>query len=552
MNKYDFLRKLDKELSALDLAERKELLAFYEERFYTGTIYENKTEEQVIAELESPEQIARNILTEYGISTPNRFRRNEHISESERPLRQEQRTERPTNNEQRTERPRSNVEKTDNAINSGALIGLICVDLFVLSWAIPTLYSVVIAMVPALLSYIGVFGFLIGGTTTLEVTSFWVFTGVYYLLFLATLGIIELTIWTTKKALLYHLRVFKYKNYKNVNRRLSKISIEGWFKRHRFIRFIKNLAGVASVIVIILGGTFVFKNFDEVYQTYVGDNTIESIETFSPEDYQFNSLNIDVDAENVTIKVIKTSGDDIVVSRTYVEQEDETYTVEMTNETLEIVRDIPVQVNLFLSFEDLADWFINDEIVIEIPENLDLNDVNVITTNGSIDLIGKDADTIYLKSTNGSIDVKGVTASSLNVDTSNGGIELFSSTITGLTEMYSTNGSIKVLDSELHKVVLDTSNAKVIMESSIFVNAMINTSNGKVVLDNLTVVDDPELEEYLDVTSSNATLELSEVYVPVIDLFTSNADIEFYNENTSYNIDLQHRTTNGEYEGNVN
>jgi uncharacterized membrane protein len=32
MNKADFLRKLDRELSVLDKEERKEILSFYEER----------------------------------------------------------------------------------------------------------------------------------------------------------------------------------------------------------------------------------------------------------------------------------------------------------------------------------------------------------------------------------------------------------------------------------------------------------------------------------------------------------------------------------------
>jgi len=44
MNKLDFLRRLNKELGILDEKEKKEILGFYEERFYSGTIYENKTE----------------------------------------------------------------------------------------------------------------------------------------------------------------------------------------------------------------------------------------------------------------------------------------------------------------------------------------------------------------------------------------------------------------------------------------------------------------------------------------------------------------------------
>src|SRR6056300_625375 len=108
MNKLDFLRRLDKELSVLDKEERREILAFYEERFYTGTIYENKTEEEVIADLESPETIAKNVLAEYGVS--------------------------PTYVKTKEERYSS--------VSTTRVILLIAFDLIVATWVIPTLFSV--------------------------------------------------------------------------------------------------------------------------------------------------------------------------------------------------------------------------------------------------------------------------------------------------------------------------------------------------------------------------------------------------------------------------
>ena len=209
MNKYDFLRKLDRELSPLDRVERKELLDFYEERFYNGTIYENKTEEQVIAELESPEQIARNILIEYGIS-PRAVKNREAYINKEK--------ENSSNGEEH------NVFK-EKRFNLAELIVLICVDLFVLSWLIPTLFSVVVSLAGSLLSYIGVVGLLVGPSTLYDQHMFLFATGIYIFLFLFMLVILELFIWVLKKSFLYHMKVFKYKKYADLNKKLSKIII---------------------------------------------------------------------------------------------------------------------------------------------------------------------------------------------------------------------------------------------------------------------------------------------------------------------------------------
>ena len=122
MNKLDFLRRLNSELGVLDKEEKKQILAFYEERFYSGTIYENKTEQEVISELESPEVIARNVLEEYGVSP-------KYVKTK---------------------------EERYTGVNLSQLIVLILFDLFIASWLIPSLYSIVVSIFGSTLSYFGV------------------------------------------------------------------------------------------------------------------------------------------------------------------------------------------------------------------------------------------------------------------------------------------------------------------------------------------------------------------------------------------------------------
>ncbi len=66
--KNQFLTELNRHLEKLSKTEKEEIIAFYEERFKNAELYESKTEEEVIKDLEDPKQIARNVLQEYGLN----------------------------------------------------------------------------------------------------------------------------------------------------------------------------------------------------------------------------------------------------------------------------------------------------------------------------------------------------------------------------------------------------------------------------------------------------------------------------------------------------
>ncbi|EFS04144.1 conserved hypothetical protein, partial [Listeria seeligeri FSL S4-171] len=60
MNKQDFLNELNQRLELLDPRERRELLSDYQEHFRNG-LAEGKSEEQIVFDLGTPEEIATDI-----------------------------------------------------------------------------------------------------------------------------------------------------------------------------------------------------------------------------------------------------------------------------------------------------------------------------------------------------------------------------------------------------------------------------------------------------------------------------------------------------------
>ncbi|MBC6296316.1 DUF1700 domain-containing protein [Listeria sp. FSL L7-1517] len=66
MNKQDFLNELNQRLELLDSKERRELLSDYQEHFRNG-LEEGKSEEQIVFDLGTPEEIAADILNERDI-----------------------------------------------------------------------------------------------------------------------------------------------------------------------------------------------------------------------------------------------------------------------------------------------------------------------------------------------------------------------------------------------------------------------------------------------------------------------------------------------------
>lgn len=500
MNKIEFLRRLDRELEVLDKEERKELLAFYEERFYSGTIYEHKTEQEVIAELESPETIARNILEEYGVS-PKFVKTKE--------------------------------ERYSN-VDTSKVIWLAIFDLFIVSWIIPALYSLVIGLFGSLFSYIGVLALLLGDRSVTNVMTFAFFTGIYVLIFFFALMLLELSITITKKIIVYHLNVFKIKNREKITKNFHKFSVDEWFKKHKLASLLRTLAFIGAICTIVYSGFYLFTGDNNIIDTYANQPQETDVyeEVLSQDILDGEIWTIVTNFDSMDIIVIPVIGDKLIVTHEYQDLNDFVIDINVTTNTLSISNNDPRTIQWF-SFTNFFTLFgENDSITIEVPVNLLVGDVTLKTLNGDIKMMDTNS---------GEIDINGM----------NGNISLTGLEVTGDVSVETTNGDVYLKDI-IGKYDLDVSstNGNIIINNVEFLNYDLSNTNGYYNLDNLNVVDQDGISLVAETT--NGRIVLDEVYVKSVNLETTNGSISFYNDDETFELTsfIRH-TTNGEISTNI-
>lgn len=502
MNKLDFLRRLDKELSVLDKEERREILAFYEERFYTGTIYENKTEEEVIAELERPEVIARNVLEEYGVS-PKFVKK--------------------------TEERYSNVSVAQ-------VIFLVAFDVIIASWIIPTLFSIAFSIFGSSFTYIGTFGLLLGERTTVDEFIFAFLTAGYVLLFIFGIVVLGAGIYVTKQIVIWHLNVFKFKGRDKWIKKMSKISVDGWFKRHRKANSLKNIALIGALVTIAYTGFWIFNHYDWVEAEYGSGEVQNDIitEDFAAELLAGDEWTIVTEFDSMDVEIVLTDGDEVTVKHSYYDDDKFTYDFDYENNVLTLTNDLDNK-QFFLNFIDIIRLVTeNYSVRIEIPTDLVLDYANI-------------------QSTNGEIEIRNVDFNSVRIITSNGTITLTNMNVEDDITAHSTNGTIIVKNITVSgngTLDLALTNGTIDVESVNFKDYIIETTNGTINLDDLNVTLQDGTTLHADTT--NGSINLDEVYVDKIYLDTTNGDIDFYNDDTTYMPSVFEKdTTNGQISTNV-
>ncbi len=497
MNKLDFLRRLDKNLSVLDKEERREILAFYEERFYNGTIYENKTEEEVIAELENPDAIAKNVLEEYGVSPKFVKVKEERYSK----------------------------------VSVAQVIVLLTFDLLIASWLIPTLFSVTVSLFGSSLSYIGAFSLLIGERTTVDEFVFVFLTGGYILLFLFALVVLEAMIYVVKRVLIWHLNVFKINKREKFIKKLSHLSLDAWFKRHRKLKTLKAFALVGALVAISYTGFWIFNHYDWVKAEYGSGEVInETItEEFAAEILAGDEWDIVTNLGSKNIEFVLVSGDEVTIKHSYYEDDEFTYDFDYENNILTIENEEKNYEFVWRIEDIIAFTSSQSEIRIEIPESLILNDATLRTSNGEVSITNVDFNSIDIITSNGEINLSNIIlGTDLTVITSNGVIKIQDITV-----------------SEIGDLHVQSSNGSIVIDNVNFASYVISTSNGAVELSGLN----EELQDGLDLTvsTSNGSIDMTNVYVDEIILETSNGDIDFYNDDETFLPSIfEEDTTNGD------
>ena len=485
MNKLDFLRRLDRELSVLDKEERREILAFYEERFYNGTIYENKTEEEVIAELERPEAIAKNVLEEYGVSP-------KYVKKKE--------------------------ERYSNVSVFSAVM-LIAFDVLIASSVIPALYTAAVAIIGSSFTWFTTIGLVLGDSSAVDQYVFGFSTAAFILLFLFGLVVLEAALWVTRTLVKWHLNVFKANNREKTIKKLSHWSLDSWFKKHRGAKRLKNLALVGALVGVVYSGYWIFNHYDWVQAEYsqndVADDTIT--ESFTAELLAGDVWTITSDLENIEVELVQGSSEDVVIKHTYFEDDNFTYNFDLTANNLHVANDTETNIQFFWDPSDIFNLFngTRNLVRIELPTGLELSDVEIDTSNGSVYVRNIDFEDLSLDTSNARIDMinvdvvgdatlvtsngkvsvsNSVFAGKLDVKTTNSMIEISEVEVAGDLDLDTSNGRVDVIDvtsTNNSDLTIDTSNGPVKVSTTGFQDYVIASTNGSVTLNNLNSVEAP-------------------------------------------------------------
>lgn len=539
MNKRDFLRMLDNELSVLDRVERKELLDFYEERFHTGTIYEAKTEEEVIAELEHPRIIARNILEEYG-ATPKFVKKKE--------------------------------ERYEN-VNTGQAILVIVFDVLVISWLVPSLFSVFASVSVSLLTWVTAIPLITGPHNIVDQYVFTAITAGYILLFMFALVVLELLIWTVKKTIIWHLNVFKIKKRDKFIKKSSSFSVDKFFKNHKGLRFLKNILTIGSIIAIAVSGLWMVNHSELVKSNYTSElmtetNTFDFTPAIANDD-EWN-INFESDVYDVTIEYVDSS--ELTVVHKYKDKDDYIYNIDETNNEIyiyDVDQDLIV-TSFGWDISDLFDLIFNENqsITLKVPSDLIIDNVDVKNSVGRISINNQDAKSMTVISNTGTITLKDINVSgNLKVSTDTGSINLKNVTANN-TDVEADTGSINIENLSSVIVNAETSTGSITIEDSIAldgessITASANTGKielsnvsylvynlasdtGSITLDELNV--DNQDGTSIKVKVDTGHIDLSDVYVLRVDLETDTGYIKYTNTiDTNFKCDsIIHKTDTG-------
>lgn len=485
MNKRDFLKLLEKELSVLERDEQKEILDFYEERFHTGVNYEGKTEEEVIAELEHPRIIARNVLEEYGVS--RKF-------------------------------VKTKEERYGN-INSMNVILLICFDLFIVSWLIPTLFSVVVSVFAVMFTWVSTIPLMGAGRTIVDQYLFAFLTSGYILVFMFGLVVLEMFIWSCKKTIVLHLNVFKAKNREKFIKRASSFSVDKFFKNHKGLRALKNLLLIGSIIGVAISGFWLLTYSDVVRDQYTGELQTTTYNLDVTEDVDnMDSWDITIDLSDYDVDVRIVEEDTITVTHKYYDLDNFTYDLNDSRNEILLEEDADYTINW--GFTDIFKLLSGkQEVIVYVPQDLLLDNVMISTVSGDINVKDFNSNTASITATSGRLNIHNLNvASDLDASTVSGKLEISNivSTELGSLTAFSTSGSINVNNVE-------------------FATYEIGTTSGNVNLDNFNVTNQDGEEIEVDVVSGN--VDLYNVYVKEIKLDTVSGNISYDNDDDTYKCD---------------
>lgn len=505
--KKQFIETLKSYLSPLEEQERQEIMAFYEERFFTGAMYEGKTEQEIIDELENPKDIARNVLKEYGYRPQNKV----------------------------------SSEAQDDTVhfNFFKIFWILVFDLLIVTWLVPLLFSVVISVGS------GLIGFLLNLNypTTMDINAFLFIgfsLGVLFLWILLITWLYDVFVGFIIWLVRWHMDVFKIQGKKKVLRFLKQFQIHYHLKKHSTLyQWKQNLKMISAILIIIGGIALLLRQGQlEVFATKELASYQESIET---EEGDLWTLEVSVFESNVNI--IRTDEPNITVSGEVIEDYETMIVFDTETNTIKIENDRDARF-VISGFWQLI--FSEDSVLdVYIPRDIHLDSVDIIAHNGAVSI--NDFETLQsidITSTNGAFSFTNITGiERLEARTTNGRIT--ANHIQADTMILeTTNGTITVETIVSDDLRLVTTNGNITMRQSDVIDAHISSSNGRI---NLTDINETTQHgQNLYAKTTNGDIELTNVYIKRVEIRTTNGNLGYHNTDRSFYLDrLIHQTTNG-------
>jgi len=486
--KKKFIENLRKYLSPLNDTEREEIIAFYEERFQTGKLYEGKTEEEICDELESPKQIAKNVLEEYGY-------------------------------EYKEPTP---INTLTNNINVWAVIGVILLDLFFISWFIPLLFSLLLGFGAG---FIGLVGYVFQSIITADGAQYGAAIvlglgiGFFWILFILWLYdvMINFILWVVR----IHMDAFKVKDTHKFNRKMRKMRSDYIIRNNPVLSRTKRLGTIIALVLIVSGVVLYSTNDENRYLVGSVGEVTEYTENFEIDDFV---LSIETALEIGTLHVVYHSQNELMIE--IFEGENYPHTINFEDNVLTIengqARRFPW---LFFDFTSFTQRQLG--VTVYVPENTKVNSVKAENMNGSVTIEDLDVNAVDVNLTNGAVYIRNAhVASSLNVKTTNGLIHFQDLTVDTSLRAQTTNGEVR----------MDRVHAN---------SYEIESTNGAI---RLNFLNDPnEGGTTLTAKTTNGRIRLENVYVYDVSLRTTNGNVDYYNTDRSFRLNrVAATTTNGD------
>ena len=483
-----FMNRLASYLEALSEDEREEILTFYEERFHTGKLYEGKSEAEIIAELEDPEDIARNVLREYG----KPFNAREHYYKKE----------------------------TNSTLDVGSLVGVVLFDLFVASWFIPALFSVIVGFLAAL-GGIGI-SLVFAPLTTSGSPVFIVLVGIGLLFFglLFVLWLYDIFVTFIAWLLGWHLKALNL-GFKDWPKRIRKLRVSYFFKKRPKTNRVKNQLKFVALVMVLVGGTIQLINFNTLRIDLGATEMVSETTEETVSDLQGWTVSGSMHVGDVTFH---THALDTVRIESHLPEEAEV-SFSINDEAQTITLNNRMQLFMF-NIGTLFNIFTDDMYVdVYLPEDLVLSEIDIEQMNGDISIQDHTLDRLELETTNGNLHVENVDAvEPMDLSTTNGNVSVLSSS-SAVLEATSTNGRIEIREGTYDDVD-------------------VTTTNGKITIQNINDTD--VTDTVLWAKTTNGSIDFLNVYMNDVTMRSTNGSLTYENDDSTFVVDsLTYNTTNG-------